>query len=151
MGKQKRLPPTQETEPDLCLSVSCRDTGQQWSVMGTGARLQQSGRCSLWHKSSWKSHHQLHYRGTEQTTHKLEDTYTKKALALLQNFQGSQQISQPGDPAKSLRTPRELDIEGQWNLTTELPQDWGNRHWRAQTKPCAHQDPGERSSDPKRD
>ena len=23
--------------------------------------------------------------------------------------------------------------------------------WRAQTKPCAHQDPGERSSDPKRD
>ena len=26
-------------------------------------------------------------------------------------------------------------------------QDWDTDSWRAQTKPCAHQDPGERSSD----
>ena len=32
-----------------------------------------------------------------------------------------------GIPAKGLRTPREFDFEGQWDLRTELPQDWGNR------------------------
>ena len=53
--------------------------------------------------------------------------------------------------AKGLRTPREYDLGGQWDLITEPPQDWGNSLWRAQTKPCVHQDPGERSSDPTRD
>ena len=33
----------------------------------------------------------------------------------------------------------------------ELTQDWGTDSWRAQTEPGAHQDPGERSSDPRRD
>ena len=32
----------------------------------------------------------------------------------------------------------------------ELAQDWGNRLLEG-TKPCVHQDPGERSSDPTRD
>ena len=48
--------------------------------------------------------------------------------------------------------PRGCDFEGQWDLITGLPQDWGKqRHhsWRAHTNSCAHQDPGERSSDPK--
>ena len=32
---------------------------------------------------------------------------------------------------------------------TKLSPDWGNiEFWTAQTKPCVHQDPGERSSDP---
>ena len=43
--------------------------------------------------------------------------------------------------------PREFDFEGQWDLITGLPQDWRNRLWRAQTKPCAYQD-RERSSYP---
>ena len=65
---------------------------------------------------------------------------------------GPQQISQLGDPAKELRTPREFDFEGQWDLITELPRNWGNRDsWRTQTKPCEHQDLGERSSDTTRE
>ena len=40
---------------------------------------------------------------------------------------GPEQISQPGDLAKGLRTCREFDFEGQWDLITELPQVWGNR------------------------
>ena len=56
------------------------------------------------------------------------------------------------DPGKGLRIPRESDFEGQKDLITELPQDWGNRDsWRAQTKPYADQDRRERSSDPKRE
>ena len=35
-----------------------------------------------------------------------------------------------------LRISRELDIGGQWDLITKLPQNWG-------TKPCVHQKPGE--------
>ena len=47
------------------------------------------------------------------------------------------------DPTKGLRIPRESDFEGQWDLITELPQDWVQRDsWGAQTKPGAHQDPG---------
>ena len=45
---------------------------------------------------------------------------------------------------------REFDFVGQGDLITELPQDWGKKHLRAQPKPCGHQDPGERSSDPKK-
>jgi len=30
----------------------------------------------------------------------------------------------------------------------ELTQDWETDSWRAQTKPYAYRDPGERSSDP---
>ena len=33
----------------------------------------------------------------------------------------------------------------------ELTQDWEIKSWRAQTEPCVHQDPGERSNDPTRD
>ena len=35
--------------------------------------------------------------------------------------------SQPGDPAKGLRTLREFDFGGLWDLFAELPQVWGNR------------------------
>ena len=49
---------------------------------------------------------------------------------------------------------REWESPGIWLWRsvgfTELPQDWGNRLLGAQTKPCAHQDPEERSSDPTR-
>ena len=36
------------------------------------------------------------------------------------------------DPTKGLRTPREFDFGGQWDLITELSQDWGNRLLEAQ-------------------
>ena len=62
-----------------------------------------------------------HHRDAKQTTHKLENNYIKEVLILLQKFQGPQKISQPGDPAKRLRTPRKF--EGQWNWIIQLPQD----------------------------
>ena len=51
-----------------------------------------------------------------------------------------------------MRISGESDFEGQRNLITELPQDWENRDsWRAQTKLCEPQNPGERSIDPTTD
>ena len=45
-----------------------------------------------------------------------------KFLCVLQ-----ESISQSGDLAKGLRTPREFDFKGQWDLIAELPWDWGNK------------------------
>ena len=53
---------------------------------------------------------------------------------------------------KGLSIAREFDFDGQQDLITELTLDWRNTDsWGTQTKPCVHQDPGERSSDPTRD
>ena len=38
-----------ETEPELCLSVSCAGTGQQWPAAGEGLWVQQTW---VWHKPS---------------------------------------------------------------------------------------------------
>ena len=80
--------------------------------------------------------HEPHHRATKQMTHKLKNNYTKEVFALLQKFQGPQQISQPGDPEKGLRTPREF--EGQWDLIIKLLKYWGERFSEGTTKPCAH-------------
>ena len=37
---------------------------------------------------------------------------------------GPNQTFKPGDPTQGLRMSRESDFEGQWDLMTELPQDW---------------------------
>ena len=60
-------------------------------------------------------------------THKLQNNYTKEILTLLGKFWDPQQISQPGDLAKGPRTPIEFNFGGQWDLITELTQDWGSR------------------------
>ena len=41
---------------------------------------------------------------------------------------------------KGLRTPREFDFGGQWDLITELPQEWGNRLLEERNKTFAHTD-----------
>ena len=40
-----------ETEPKLCLSVSCRGMGQQWTAAGAGAL---GAVDLLWHKPTWR-------------------------------------------------------------------------------------------------
>ena len=110
--------------PDFeCLSDYCRCTGQQWPATGTGAL----GAADLGHvvcgisPLSWRRLALPHHRAAKQTTHTLQNNYTKETLTLLRKFWDPQQISQPGDLAKGLRTPREFDFGGQWNLITELP------------------------------
>ena len=83
-----------ETEIELCLSVSCGGTGQQWTATGVGTL----GAADL-----------------------------GMAYALLEEVTINPAIELP-----------------------ELLQDWETDSWRAQTEPCVHQDPGEKSSDPTR-
>ena len=49
---------------------------------------------------------------------------TKEALPLLWRLS---QASQPGEATKGLGIPRQSDSEGQWDLITGLPQDWGEK------------------------
>ena len=55
---------------------------------------------------------------------------------------------------KGLGIPRESGLEGQQGFDYRSSRGLGNQRlqsWRAQTKLCMHQDPEERSSDPKGD
>ena len=83
-------------------------------------------------------------------THKLENNNTKEVLPLLWRFWPLHEASQPGDLTNGLGIPRESDLEGQRDLITKLPQDWGKQRLLEVTTKCAHQDPGERTSDPTR-
>ena len=68
-------------------------------------------------------------------THKLENNNTKEVLPLLWRFWPLHEASQPGDLTNGLGIPRESDLEGQRDLITKLPQDWGKQRlqsWRAQ-------------------
>ena len=78
-------------------------------------------------------------------THKLQNNYAKEILTLLRKFEDPQYISQPADPAKGLRTPRNLILEvSPWETELDLPvrvqeslaeawvdsgQLWGQSHW----------------------
>ena len=81
-------------------------------------------------------------------THKLQNNHTKEILALLRKFWDSQQIYQPGDLARELRTPKEFDCRGQWDLITELTQDWGNRLLEGTNKTLGAPGPGRKEQGP---
>ena len=134
----------QETEPDITLSsVSCGVPGQQWPATGTRYLVAAD----------------------------LEDMYVAKVL--LEEVAISSNIELPSKwptywrtiiPKKFLhccksskahnRFPymgiqqKDWEFPGNLTLIRELPWDWGNRLLESTTKPCVHQDPGERSSDP---
>ena len=77
-------------------------------------------------KPSWRkvllAPPQSHRADNPQTTGQL---YQKNSRTV--KFQNEQQISQSGNLAKGLRTPREFDFGGQWDLITEVTQAWENR------------------------
>ena len=130
-----------ETEPDLPLSVQVSPAEAQ-TISGL---LWGQG---LWLQKTWEAQGvnptQSHRADNPQTG---EQLYQRRSRTVAK-FEGPQQISQPGDPAKGLRTHREFDFGGQWYFTIELPQDWGKTPQEGAH--CVHQDPGERSSDPTR-
>ena len=109
--------------------------GQQWPATGTEvlAAADLGGtECGL--SPLGGGRHQLHCRAAEQTTTNWRKITPKKFSHYCKS---PQQISQPVDLAKGLRTPREFDNEDQRDLVTELTQDWENRMLEGTTKSCA--------------
>ena len=83
-----RLRDSTETEPDLCLSVSCGGTGgQQWpaagaGALGTGALVRQPVALALLEEVAINPSH----RAPEQTNHEPQNNHTKEILTLLRKF-----------------------------------------------------------------
>ena len=64
--------------------VSCTGMSQQWPASRALGAATWSH--SLWHKPSWRRSPLTPHRAAEQTTHKLQNNYTKEILALLRKF-----------------------------------------------------------------
>ena len=116
-----------ETNIQTCVWVSCGGMGQQWPATGAGALSAATWSHSLRQKHSWMrlpltwpQSHQADNPQTEEQLCQRNSHTVKKVLGPTTGFQ-------PGDLAKGLRTPKEFDFGGQWDLITELTQDWGNR------------------------
>ena len=154
-GLKQNLGCTRTQRPHRGLSQTCLGVSESplWRHRSAaaccgdrGSGCNRAGRRCMWLKSSWRRSPLASLQSHRADDPQTGEHYTKEALAL----QGPQQIPQPGDQTKGLGTPRESDFEGQWDLITELPRSGETDAWRAQTKVCVHQDPGERSSDPAR-
>ena len=84
-------------------------------------------------------------RTARWVTHKLENNNTKEVHPLEWRFWAPCQASQSGGPATGGGIPRESDLKASGIWLQDFDRTGGNRlhSWRAHTKYCAHQDPGE--------
>ena len=121
----------QETESDLPVSV-LESLAEAWVdsglPQGQGLWMQDTWSHSLWHKPSWRrlpltppQSRQADDPQTAEQLYQINSCTVKKVLGPTTDFPIS------GDLAKGLRTSREFDFGGQWNLIIELTQDWRNR------------------------
>ena len=148
--KRKEQWPPQETGTDLPVSV-WESPAEAW-VSGGLARGQR-----LWQQQSWEAQCVtwvlLKEVTISPTIELLGRQVTNWKTIIPKKFSHCCENSRPHN-----RLPKGTkNLQGTWlgrsaDLTTERPQDWGNRDsWRTQTKSCAHQNPGERSCEPTRD
>ena len=89
-----------------CMSVSCKAGVSSGLPQRQGFWLQQTCvmQCGL--SPLGGGYHYPHHKATKQMTQQLQNNYTKEILPMLRKFLEPQQISQPGDLAKALRTFR---------------------------------------------
>ena len=91
--------------------------GQQWPAQGQGLLLQQT----------WKALHvSLTWSHQADNPQAGEQFYQRNSHTVMEVL-GPTTDFPTWDLAKELRPLREFDFGGQWDLATELPQDWGNR------------------------
>ena len=124
-----------ESEPDLPLSVFCRCTGQQRPARGTGALAAADlggEACGI--SPLGGGHYYPTIEPLSRWPTNCRTIIPKTFLHYCKSSRAHNRFPNLGSPAKGLRTPRKFDFEGQWDLITELPQDWETGSWRAQTK-----------------
>ena len=135
----------QETESQLPLSVWVSpEEAQIRSGLPQGQ--------GLWLQQAWEAQHM------SPTIEPPSRQPTNWRTIILKTFSHCHESSRTHNRFSNLRIwQRDWEIPG--NLTLKASGVWlqsfhrtgETDSWRAQTKPCAHQDPGERSSVPKRD
>ena len=93
-----------------------------------GSGCSRRGKHSMWHQSSWWRSPLAPHRVTEQTTHKLENNYTKEVLALLQKFYAYNQFPNLGIRQKDWESPRKQTLGGH-NKTLCAPRPRRKEQW----------------------
>ena len=94
---------------------------------------------------------ELCHRATEQTTYKLENNYTKEVLHCCESYRSHNKFSNLGIWQRDRELLGNLILETSGIWLQNFHRTWKIDSWRAQTKPCLHQDPREGSSDLTRD
>ena len=82
---------------------------------------------------------------------KLQNNYTKEILTLLKSSRTPHRLPNLAIWQRDWEPPGNLSLEASGIWLKNLNRTGETDSWRAQTKPCAHQEPGERSSVPTRD
>ena len=128
-----------------CLSLLYGCIGQQCPAMGTGA-LAAADLGGVVCKP--------HHRATKQATHKLEDNQIimpKKFSHCCESSRAHNRFPNLGIQQRDWEPPGNLILKASGLWLQNLHRTRETDSWKAQTKPCVHQDPGERSSDPTRE
>ena len=76
----------------------------------------------MWHKSSRRKLALAPSQSSQADDPQIGEQLYQRSSHTVAKLLGPTQISEPGGLAEGLRTRREFDFEGQWNLITELPQ-----------------------------
>ena len=84
-------------------------------------------------------------------THKQENNYTKEVLHCCESSSAHNKFSNLGIQKRGWEPPRNLTLRASGFWLQNFHRTGEIHSWRAQTKPCVHQDPGKMSSGPTRD
>ena len=144
-------PRTPQRKSQTCVCISCRGAGEQWSAAGSGAPCAASRVTQPVAQAILEKVTTIPPKSRQADDPQTAEQSHQNILALLKNSRTHNRFPNLGVWKR--------DWEPSENLTLEASQIWlQNLHragetdsWRAQTKACTHQDPGERSSDPTRD
>ena len=106
-----------------------------------GSGSSRPGRHDMWHKSSWMKSPLMSCQADDPQTG--EQLYQRCSCTVAKVLGSTTDFAIWGS-GKGNQNPQGW---GQWDVTTELSQDWGNRLLEGTAKNCVHQSPGERSRD----
>ena len=104
------------------VAQSCLTLWTPWTVAYQAPQCMEFSRKEYWSRLPFPSPGDLPNPGIEP-----------RSPALQADAVPSEPPGKPGDLAKGLRTPKEFDLGGQWDLIAELACDWGKSVLEAQS------------------
>ena len=134
-----------------CVSVSCKVWISRGRRADRGSGCSRAGRSSAWPNSSWRklplAPPQSCWADDPQTGKQL---YQRSSCTVVKVL-GPSRFPNLGIWQRDWEPPGNLTLKASGIWIQNFHRTGETDSQRTQTKPCAHQDPGERSSDPTRD
>ena len=134
-----------------CVSVSCKVWIRSGRRADRGSGCSRAGRSSVWPKTSWRklplAPPQSCWADGPQTGKQL---YQRSSCTVVKVL-GPSRFPNLGIWQRDWEPPGHLTLKASGILIQNFHRTGETDSQRTQTKPCAHQDPGERNRDPTRD